>query len=138
MLSGIISYQTTSADTVRYQSVTSCCCPVTAEAAGSSPVVPAIHSKAVNEWCFHFSLPTISPTGFIGRSQLRIPQRQGTSLEPRSSRRGPRPYTGRAWSESANAPRSQKQGAKGRIKVDQNSIPSEPPQARVRIFDFPL
>ena len=35
---------------------------VTAEAAGSSPVVPAIHSKAVNEWCFHSSLPTISPT----------------------------------------------------------------------------
>jgi hypothetical protein len=35
---------------------------VTAEAAGSSPVVPAIHSKPVNEWCFHSSLPTISPT----------------------------------------------------------------------------
>jgi len=32
MLSGIILYQTTSADTVWYQSVTSHCCPVTAEA----------------------------------------------------------------------------------------------------------
>jgi len=29
MLSGIILYQTTSADTVWYQSVTSRCCPVT-------------------------------------------------------------------------------------------------------------
>jgi len=36
MISGIISHQTTSADTA-----------VTAEAAGSSPVVPATHSKAL-------------------------------------------------------------------------------------------
>jgi hypothetical protein len=33
---------------------------VTAEAAGSSPVVPAIHSEAFSEWSFHSSLPTIS------------------------------------------------------------------------------
>ncbi len=47
MTQGVLHYQTLS---------------VTAEAAGSSPVVPAIHSKAVSEWCFHSSLPTISPT----------------------------------------------------------------------------
>jgi len=34
MLSGIILYQPTSADTVWYQSVTSRCCPVTAQPDG--------------------------------------------------------------------------------------------------------
>jgi hypothetical protein len=30
-----------------------------------------------------------------------------------------------------------KQGAKGRIKGDRNSTPSEPPDLRARTFDFP-
>ena len=47
---------------VDFQSVTSETSAVTAEAAGSSPVVPAIHSQAVSEWCFHSILPTISST----------------------------------------------------------------------------
>jgi hypothetical protein len=38
----------------------------------------------------------------IGRSPFRIRPRQGTCLEPRSSRQGLRPCTDRAWSESAN------------------------------------
>jgi hypothetical protein len=38
------------ADTVWFQLVTSCCCPVTAEAAGSSPVVPAIQSSRYPFW----------------------------------------------------------------------------------------
>src|ERR1035437_7481420 len=41
----------------------------------------------------------------IGRSLSRIPPHQGTCLERRSSRRGLRPCTDRAWSEYENDPR---------------------------------
>ena len=45
MTCGIFWYQQMSADTVRYQEITSERWAVTAEAAGSSPVVPAIQNK---------------------------------------------------------------------------------------------
>ena len=48
-----------------------------------SPVVPAIPSKAVSEWCFHFSLPTILPTPFTGRPRIRIPPHQETFPAPK-------------------------------------------------------
>ncbi len=38
----------------------------------------------------------------------------------------------------AGGPNPPKQGAKGRIKLVQNSIPSEPPELRARTFDFPV
>jgi len=47
MTYGTLWHQKMSADTVWYQSVTSQRCPVTAEVASSSLVVPAIHSNAV-------------------------------------------------------------------------------------------
>ena len=54
-----LPYQTVPADTVLFQWLTRWCCPVTAEAAGSSPVVPAIFSNSCKT---HRSLSCTTPT----------------------------------------------------------------------------
>ncbi len=59
---------------------------VTAEVAGSSPVVPAIHSKRVMEFMAPLLLPTNQPTAAIG--SFSSPSPRGTLLEPPASPSG--------------------------------------------------